>query len=297
MKLSLIISTYNRSASLLRTLRSVAEQQANRSLWECVVVNNNSCDNTLDIFEHFAVDQPNFRIITEWNQGLSHARNRGIAESFGEYIAFIDDDEIICPDFVDAYISLFDNYPKVSSAGGKIIPQYPSGKPQWLSHYTEIPIANPIDLGNNLKPFPKGHIPGGGNMAVRRTVLDRYGVFNITLGRKGSRLFCGEENDLFHRLSLGGEKCFYLPQAVVYHIIPPEKLTFEYFNQLCYDIGLSQFTRAVLDNSLFVVHLRELGKWIATLILIFTLRPQRSYRLIRMRCQISKAIFSKITTL
>ena len=105
MELSIVISTYNNAASLERALKSVAMQDADKSIWECVVVNNNSSDNTSECFAEFASGHPeyNLRIVDEPNQGLSYARNRGIRESVGEYIAIIDDDEHIAEDFVAAY--------------------------------------------------------------------------------------------------------------------------------------------------------------------------------------------------
>ena len=61
-KLSLIVATYNRAASLLRTLESVVLQSADPALWECVVVNNNSTDNTAEVFAAFAADHTAFTL-------------------------------------------------------------------------------------------------------------------------------------------------------------------------------------------------------------------------------------------
>lgn len=169
-RLSLIIATYNRAGQMLRALESVVAQDAPASEWECVVVNNNSQDDTRERFAAFAAQHPdiNLRMVTETRQGLSHARNRGIAETTGDLIAIIDDDEHINPGFVRAYIAFFDAWPGADAAGGKIIPEYPAGRPDWLSPLTERPIANPLDLGEEVCEFPSGRIPGGGNMAIRR---------------------------------------------------------------------------------------------------------------------------------
>ena len=222
-RLSLIIATYNRSAALVEALRSVVRQDFPAAEWECIVVNNNSQDDTLARFEAFATEHPaiNLRIVTETRQGLSHARNRGIDESRGEYIAIIDDDERINEQFISSYVALFDAYPDAASAGGPIIPEYPAGRPAWMSSYTERPIANPIDLGRKIRPFPKGRIPGGGNMALRRSTVQRYGAFDPSLGRTGEQLIGGEESDLFQRLADAGERCYYVPTAIMWHIIPP----------------------------------------------------------------------------
>ena len=172
-RLSLIVATYNRAEQLLTTLRSVAAQTAPTAEWECVVVDNNSTDDTAARFEEFLSAHPGLplRRVSETRQGLSWARNRGIAETTGDIVAIIDDDERIVPEFIAAYIAFFDAHPSVASAGGPIVAEYPAGRPAWMSRYTERPIANPIDLGPTPRPFPRGRIPGGGNMALRRTAL------------------------------------------------------------------------------------------------------------------------------
>ena len=92
-RLSLIVATYNRAEQLLTTLRSVAAQTAPAAEWECVVVDNNSTDDTAARFEEFLSAHPGLplRRVSETRQGLSWARNRGIAETTGEIVAIIDD--------------------------------------------------------------------------------------------------------------------------------------------------------------------------------------------------------------
>lgn len=291
-RLSLIIATYNRAVPLLTALESVVRQDADAALWECVVVNNNSKDDTEERFAEFAARYPslNLRMVRETQQGLSHARNRGIAESTGAYIAIIDDDERINEGFISAYIRFFDAHSDVASAGGCIIPEYPSGRPAWMSRYVEQPIANPIDLGSAVREFPAGHIPGGGNMALRRSAVVCYGAFDPSLGRVGGKLIGGEESDLFERLARGGERCFYVPDAVMWHIIPPEKLTDDYFARLCYNVGVSQRVRAKLHRRYLRTVTTEMLKWGATLLLAVTMRPCRSRRLLRMRFEITKGL-------
>ena len=291
-RLSLIIATYNRAEQLMITLRSVAAQSKTSAQWECIVVDNNSTDNTKERVEEFIAEHPRLNIIYhfESKQGLSHARNAGIARAKGDIIAFIDDDERIVPDFISAYIKLFDNYPAAMAAGGKIIAEYPTGQPRWMSYYTERPIANPMDFGDYVRPFPKGRIPGGGNMAMRREVFDKIGVFNTSLGRTGKSLIGGEESDLFERVAKAGMECYYVPRAVMYHIIPAEKLTDAYFERLCYNTGVSQLTRAELHNRTTRLYIGEVMKWCATLLLCLIHTPAQSKYLIKMRRNISKGI-------
>ena len=294
-RLSLVIATYNRSEQLLTTLRSVAEQSHPATEWECIVVDNNSNDNTAAVIERFLAEHPEqkFRYLFVGEQGLSHARNGGISAAKGEIVAFIDDDERIVPDFVSAYIDLFAEHPDAMSAGGKIIAEYPTGRPAWMSRYAEEPIANPMSFGESVRLFPKGRIPGGGNMAMRRKVFDIVGKFDTSLGRTGKRLIGGEESDLFERMAHHEMRCYYAPRAVMYHIIPAEKLTTEYFERLNYNNGLSQLQRARLHHRVPMLYAKECAKWVATLLLCLVHRPAQSRMLIAMRRQISRGIFQQ----
>jgi glycosyltransferase involved in cell wall biosynthesis len=294
-RLSLVIATYNRAEQLMVTLGSVAMQSAAPETWECIVVDNNSSDDTRQRIVAFAKQHSrlNIRYIFEKNQGLSHARNAGITASCGDIVAFIDDDERIVEEFITAYIELFDQHPDAMAAGGKIIAEYSTGRPRWMSHYTEQPIANPMDYSESVRLFPTGRIPGGGNMAMRRRLFDTVGVFNTTLGRTGKRLLGGEESDLFERIARLEYRVYYAPRAVMYHIIPAEKLTRDYFVRLATNTGISQRTRAEQNNRLAKLYIGELMKWAATLLLCLTHRPAQSHYLILMRWYISKGIFSR----
>lgn len=299
-KLSLLIATYNRADRLIETLESVVAQDAPAEQWECVVVNNNSTDCTAERFAAFAAAHPqyNLRMVEEHNQGLSYARNRGIRESTGEYMAIIDDDERIVPEFISAYISLFDTVPEAVAGGGPIVPVYPAGRPAWMSCFTERPIANTMYLGDRVREFPEGHIPGGGNMAIRRSAVKRYGVFDISLGRVGTSLTGGEESDLFERLRLAEAKYYYTPKAVMYHIIPAEKLSRGYFSRLSYNIGVSQLRRAMFYRRVGRVRVAECGKWVVTAAIaawfFVTLRWSRADYLILMRCRITRGLWSDV---
>ena len=293
-RISLIIPTHNRSERLIAALESVIRQDLPAADWECVVVSNNSTDDTVARFGDFAARYPglNLRLVTEDGPGVSYARNRGIAETSAPLLVFIDDDERINPGFLRAYADFFDAHPDAVVAGGRIIAEYVTGRPAWLSKYTEMPIANPMDFGDAVRPFPAGRVPGGGNMAFRRSAALRYGGFDPSLGRVGRMLIGGEENDFFERLMRGGETCWYVPGAVMWHIIPPEKLTESYFRRLCYNVGVSQRLRAGMYRRYPKTLLFESLKWGATLLLSLTMAPRKSLWLIRMRYEISRGLLS-----
>lgn len=294
-RLSLIIPTHNRAAQLLRALESVVQQTVDPTLWECVVVDNASTDDTAERFARFAATHPHFalRMVYESEPGVSYARNRGLREARAEVVASIDDDERIDDGFIASYIDFFDTHPEAVVAGGRIIAEYETARPDWMSHYTEMPVANPMDFGDRVRLFPAGRVPGGGNMAFRRAAALRYGGFDVALGRVGRELIGGEENDLFERMLRGGEAIWYVPGAVMHHIIPPEKLTESYFRRLCYNVGRSQRLRAAIHRRRHKTQLLELLKWGATLLLCLTLHPRQSLWLLRMRREISRGLFGR----
>ena len=295
-KLSIVVATYNRAQSLLRTLHSVVGQTAPAEKWECVVVNNNSTDNTEALFAEFAAANPTFdlKIVTETKQGLSNARNCGIAASKGEYIAIVDDDETLEDTFAESYIEFFDAFPTAMAAGGAVKACYESARPRWMSHFTEQMIANPLDLDIAVTIFPNSRVPAGGNMAFRREVFDRVGLFNPKLGRNGQSLVGGEENDLFARLRREGELLYFVPNAAIYHHIPDSKLTDDYFDRLSYNVGLSKRMRAeaddCLDNLLKKESVKQLVSYGLALLYTIVLQPLKAKYLLRMRNGIYKGV-------
>lgn len=293
-RMTLVIPTYNRSASLLRALESVACQSLDPALWCCLVVDNASTDDTEAVVARFAAEHPTVRLryVREEQQGVSYARNRALQEASTELICSIDDDERINPEFVEAYLRFFDTHPEAVVAGGRIIAEYEGSRPAWMSRWPEQLIANPIDLGDTAQPFPKGSLPGGGNMGFRRSTALRFG-FATSLGRTGKSLIGGEENDFFLRLREAGYPLWYLPEAVIWHIIPPEKQQIDYLERLAYHNGISQRRRATMYGGVGRLRCREGLKWIATLLLCCTCSPRKGGALLRMRRAISRGIFQK----
>lgn len=295
-RLSLVIPTHNRAAQLIAALESVVRQDLPAKEWECVVVSNNSTDDTAARFAAFAAAHRtcNLRLVEEEGPGVSYARNRGLLEAQAPLVAFIDDDERVNEGFLWAYLDFFDSHPEAVVAGGRIIAEYPTGRPAWMSKYVEMPIANPMDFGAAVRPFPAGRVPGGGNMAFRRSGLAGYGGFDPSLGRVNGELIGGEENDFFERLLAGGETIWYVPDAVMWHIIPPAKLTESYFRRLSFNVGVSQRLRAEIHRRLPKTLALEIVKWAATFVLCFTMPPRKSVWLLRMRREISRGLFRKV---
>ena len=301
MRFSVIFCTYNREKYIYNAMKSIAEQDFSSQDYEIVLVNNNSTDSTESICNQFQKDYPHivFRYFLETNQGLSYARNRGVAESRGEILVFVDDDATAFDHYLSSIDILFKEHPSVRACGGPIQPVYEVTKPKWLSHYTEQLIGGALYEGDSVKPFRNGRYPGGGNSAFRKEIFDIYGLFNVELGRKGTGLIGAEEKDLYDRLTRGKEQFFYLPQMGIYHYIPEKKLTEAHFRELTYSIGKSERirTKAVSENAYRGRGFSELKKWIGSIALFFgytfALSPAKGWKLLQFRWYVSKGLLGR----
>lgn len=302
MLLSVIICTYNRDRYIYNILRSIAENDLPHSEYEIVLVNNNCTDNTEMECNRFRSDFPDidFQYIIESEQGLSYARNCGIRHSKGDVLVYVDDDALINKEYLSTYARFFGENPDAVAAGGPIIPQYDNcEEPKWMSHYTRQLITGKLYLGNQQHEFPKGAFPGGGNAAYKKRVFDTIGLFNVELGRKGNSLIGAEEKDLFDKMTSKGMKFYYLPNAILYHLIPPKKLTQDYFDRLTHGIGVSERYRTQqISRSKYLKRIvQEIIKWGATLVLwatfLITLKPAKGNKLVAFRFNVTKGLLGK----
>lgn len=270
--ISVILCTYNRDRYIYNVLHSLAAGTLPATDYEVVLVNNNSTDRTEEEVRRFEADHPEVavRYCMETRQGLSYARNRGIEEAKGDLLVYVDDDALVNPEYLKTYADFFGRNKEAVAAGGPIIPQYDGcEEPDWMSHYTRQLITGKLYLGEKEREFPGEAFPGGGNAAYRKSVFDTVGLFNTELGRKGNSLIGAEEKDLFDKMTTHGMRFYYLPTAILYHLIPPKKLTQDYFDRLTTGIGQSERfrTKQIGQRKYMVRLLKEGVKWGGTMVL------------------------------
>ena len=219
---SIIVVTYNRAKMLCGALESLSRQETGGMFsFDIIVIDNTSTDNTVFVVKDFArTSKVPVRYILEKNKGVAYARNRGIRESSGDWIAFFDDDQLADPNWLK---ELLDMTQKVSAfcVGGCIKLFLPQEDLIKLS-----PICRSI-LGETLKgdksnTFSKKTLPGTGNALIKRTVFDTIGNFDESFSRGG------EDSDFFRRVRFAGFEIWYAPKAIVYHILLPHRLQKKY---------------------------------------------------------------------
>ena len=299
--ISVILCTYNRDKYIYNVLKSVAENDLPHDQYEIVLVNNNSTDHTEQECQRFQADYPDirFRYCVETNQGLSYARNRGIRESQGDLLAYVDDDATVNREYLRTYADFFAATPDAVAAGGPILPRYETEEPSWMSHYTRQLITGKLYLGDKPRPFARGAYPGGGNSCYRKSVFDTIGLFNVELGRKGNSLIGAEEKDLYDKMTTRGMRFYYLPTAILYHIIPPQKLTQDYFDRLTHGIGVSERyrTQQISKKKYRKRLLLEAYKWCGTLALwcsfVIKGQPAKGNKLVQFRRNVTRGLLGK----
>lgn len=300
--LSLIVCTYNRDKYLYGALQCIAENGFPVDAYEIVLVNNMSTDNTEAECQRFQNDYPavDFRYFVETNQGLSYARNRGIAESRGDTLVFLDDDSFIQKDYLLNLQKQLDAHPDADAFGGKIEPVFESGEaPKWLSKWNYSWVSA-IDLGDKVRPFTGKAFPIGANMGIRKTMLSRIGVFNTELGRSKKNLMGGEEKDLFERIRQQGGSIYYFPDVLVHHVIPPSRTTKDYVKRLGEGVGRSERIRTLGKSKWKYLKrlLSELVKWGGTIVLwvisVFQGKPAKGRALVLFRLHATKGLLRPI---
>lgn len=230
MRVTVILCTYNRCQSLQKALTSAAAMVLPESIeWEILVVDNNSNDQTWETVEDFISRYPGrFRYLFESRPGKSHALNTGIQESKGDVLAFMDDDVVVHPDWLNNLTVALRNG-EWAGTGGRILPEWNCAPPRWLT--PESPrAAGPLVAFHPMAQA--GEIfeaPIGTNMAFLRGMFEKYGNFRTDLGpRPGSELR-NEDTEFGERLLAAGERLRYEPSALVYHPVTETRLKKEYF--------------------------------------------------------------------
>jgi glycosyltransferase involved in cell wall biosynthesis len=219
--ISVVICTYNRAELIASALQSLCEQTINKSHYEIIVVDNNSKDNTRAVTEKFCRGYPNIRYFFEMRQGLSHARNRGWQEAKGLYVAYIDDECWVPALWIEVANEITE---RLSPAvfGGPYFGYYKSAKPHWWKEN-----YGTFEHSKTARALIRGEYVRGGNIIIRRCLLDKIGGFDSRYGMSGQKLGYGEETGLQRRIRaiMPKELIYYDPKLYLYHLVRLKKMS------------------------------------------------------------------------
>jgi len=198
------------------------------------------CDHNPALLQDARAALPNVVCIeNRHTRGLSGARNSGIAVAQGAFLAFLDDDAVAAPDWLERLVPWFAD-PQVLGVGGAVDPLWADARPQWFPHefdwvvgctYRGLP-ETPASVRN----------PFGGCCCVRRELFDAVGGFREGIGRIGTRPLGCEDTEISIRArqTLPGTVFMYEPSARIGHRVPAVRARWRYFLSRCYAAGLSK---------------------------------------------------------
>jgi glycosyltransferase involved in cell wall biosynthesis len=247
-ELSVIICTHNpRRDYLRRVLDALRNQSFSKDRWELLLVDNASQKALAEEWD--LTWHPHARHIREDRLGVAFARVRGFHESIGQIIVYVDDDNILDSDYLRYAQQLLAEDASLGACGGKLIGKFESPPPEWFGRITVSLACH--DLGPEAKYFswagldrsqrtvPWGAPPTAGMVLKREAYqlyIDAFATDPIRqrLGRRGRVLASGEDNDIVYTLMSNGYRTAYIPQLMIWHLIPSRRVTPRYLASLGY---------------------------------------------------------------
>ncbi|GAB4190982.1 MAG: glycosyltransferase [Coleofasciculaceae cyanobacterium] len=170
-KVSVIIPVYNGEKTILKTIQSVQEQTF--SNFEIIVINDGSTDGTLE--QVSTVQDSRIKIFSYTNGGLSVARNRGISHATGEFLTFLDADDLWTPDKLELQLAALQAHPEAGLAYSWTVSMDEKGEKfhPGISVSYEGNVYRQLLLGN--------FIASGSNAMLRKQAIESAGEFDPTL--------------------------------------------------------------------------------------------------------------------
>jgi glycosyltransferase involved in cell wall biosynthesis len=247
MRISAIIPTFNREIYIEKALQSLVQQSMRPEEYEIILVDNCSTDRTKDIVREKFPNVPNLRYIYEPKAGLNHARNCGWTHAKGKYVAFLDDDAIASPHWLEKIVEVFETVvPLPGCVGGEVEAIWEAPRPVWLSN-SMLSLLTILSWGESPKFLQAPQFLAGANFAFTKDLLEEVGGFVAGLDRIGNKMLSNGDVMIERAVEKQGFLCYYHPQISVRHHIPATRLTQKWFLNRFYWQGISD---AVMENQL-----------------------------------------------
>ena len=229
MKISVIIPTYKRPLTLLQALRSLQKQTL--AEFEILVVDNaDQPEISRQVSDFNKTARIPVRYVAERRTGVHYARNAAAETAEGDLLVYTDDDVSFEHGWAAAYAKAFADYPEMAAAGGPVRPSWEQAPPQWLIDY--IGDSKCFIILSLMEPYDTFQLGDRGyffscNMAIWKSVLKARGGFDP---EATANAWIGDgESGLNRRMWAHKDQIGYVPEAVVYHHIPSQRMTVDYF--------------------------------------------------------------------
>lgn len=244
--ISVVICTHNpRHDYLLRVFGALQVQTLASEHWDLVVVDNASSESVARAYD--LSWHPRARHVREENIGLTAARLRGIAETAGELLVFVDDDNALAPGFLEEAWTIHERFPFLGAFGAAVIlPEFEVEPPPELrSRLSMLALRNVPSIRWSNNANDQESMPWGAGLCVTREVAGLYPAFvqrlaaADVLDRRGQALFAGGD-DLFSWTAASvGYGFGIFPRLCLTHMVAATRLSRRYFLRLIHDHSFS----------------------------------------------------------
>ncbi len=260
MDLSIIIPTLNRASSLLATLRSISAQQGGGVQFEVIVVDNGSTDRTREVCETAGREISDFTYCYDQEPGMLTGRHKGAGLAQAPLLSFLDDDVELNPLWVQSVTGAFARHPQAAIIGGPSLPKYQHYPPEWLSYFWQatpyggkmcLPLSL-LDLGGQTLDIDPLYVFGL-NYSIRKAVFAELGGFHPDRISDSLQRYQGDgETGLSLKAKMKNYGALYVSSALLYHLVPAERLQSAYFERWYYYSGVcNSYTRIRTDHQLY----------------------------------------------
>lgn len=245
LNLSVIIPTRNRAALLYNTLDSLTRQTYPQHLFEIIVVDNGSTDNTPDVCQYFKRRLPNLTYLSDPRPGLHNGRHTGYEAAKGDILVYGDDDIEALPTWLEGIAESFADK-SVGIVGGKNLPKFEVTPPAWVD---DLKIAykngwwlgsySILDFGDEVQEV-RHELVWGCNFSIRKELLKQAGGFHPDSVPQELIKYRGDgETAVSAAVRNLGYRAVYNPKASVYHVVSATRLTPDYIYTRMFNQGVS----------------------------------------------------------
>jgi len=244
LSLDLVVCTYDNAPLLDRTLEAMSRLRVpEEARCRVLVVDNNCTDDTPTVVERWRESFPlPLRRVREPMQGLTPARLRGVLETDGEWIAFVDDDCLLAEDWVEQAARFAAEHPECGAFGGRVVPEWETEPPPYvLEHRYAYAAKEHGDTAHRRQWL------AGAGMVVRRAALEACGWTGRQFleDRAGGRLVSGGDVEIGLRIA-ARQEVWYVPACTLRHVIPARRMTRPYLRRITFGLGASRHHAAAL---------------------------------------------------
>jgi glycosyltransferase involved in cell wall biosynthesis len=238
-----VICTYNGASRIGKALECLVNQKGTEGIaWEVIVVDNHSDDNTAAVAQSSWISETPLRIVQEVKKGITYARIAGIHSACYAFITFIDDDNLVDPDWIRAIFDCFTKNPQIDVCGGESEALTEAALPEWFGRVQgAYAVGRQADFTSDITES-KGTLWGAG-ISFRMTCFTKIitsGFQFHTIGREGHRLSAGDDSELCLAMVAAGYRLWYVDSLKLKHAIPASRITWRYATGIFKGLGESE---------------------------------------------------------